>query len=56
MRRVRVMAPAHLHAGDMDLNGGLGRLYSTVGFAIDRPRLVVDIEESSAVEANDPFA
>jgi len=40
----------------MDLNGGLGRLYGTVGFAIDRPRLVVDIEESSVVEANDPFA
>jgi beta-ribofuranosylaminobenzene 5'-phosphate synthase len=56
MRCVRVTAPAHLHAGNMDLNGDLGRLYGTVGFAIDYPRLVVDIEKASVIEANDPFA
>lgn len=56
MKRVRVIAPAHVHAGNMDLNGSLGRLYGTVGFTIDRPKLVVEVEESDAIEANDPFA
>ena len=51
-----MIAPAHLHAGNIDLNGGLGRLYGTVGFTIDYPRLVVDLEESTRVEANDPYA
>jgi beta-ribofuranosylaminobenzene 5'-phosphate synthase len=40
----------------MDLNGSLGRLYGTVGFTIDRSRLVVEVEGSDAIEANDPFA
>jgi beta-ribofuranosylaminobenzene 5'-phosphate synthase len=56
MKGVRVVAPAHLHAGNMDLNGDLGRLYGTVGFTIGYPRVVVDVEESSRFETNDSFA
>lgn len=38
---VRVTAPARLHLGFLDLNGGLGRRYGSIGLAIDRP--VTDI-------------
>lgn len=38
---LRIVAPAHLHAGNPDLSGDLGRLYGTAGFVIDRPRTVL---------------
>ncbi len=53
---IRVTAPAHLHAGNMDLNGSMGRLYGTVGFAVENPRVVIEMEKSKSVEANDPIA
>jgi beta-RFAP synthase len=34
---VRVVAPARLHLGFLDLNGDLGRLFGSIGLAIDRP-------------------
>jgi beta-RFAP synthase len=34
---IRVTAPARLHLGFLDLNGGLGRRYGGIGLAIDRP-------------------
>ncbi len=34
---LRVTAPARLHLGFLDLNGGLGRRYGSIGMAIDRP-------------------
>lgn len=36
-RKVRVIAPARLHLGFLDLHGGLGRRYGSLGLAIDRP-------------------
>jgi len=56
MNCVRVVAPAHLHAGNFDLNGGLGRLYGTVGFTIDYPKLVIDVEKAVGVEAINTLA
>lgn len=53
---IKVNAPAHLHAGNIDLNGELGRVYGTVGFTIDRPSVVVKIEKASSIEANDIYA
>jgi beta-ribofuranosylaminobenzene 5'-phosphate synthase len=41
-----VVAPAHLHAGNMDLTGDLGRLYGTAGFTIDYPRTVIEAVKS----------
>src|SRR6476619_6297616 len=32
---VRVSAPARLHLGFLDLNGGLGRKFGSIGLAID---------------------
>lgn len=34
---VTAIAPARLHLGFLDLNGGLGRRFGSIGMAIDRP-------------------
>ncbi len=44
-----VVAPAHLHAGNMDLTGDLGRLYGTAGFTIDYPRTVIEAVKSDKI-------
>jgi beta-ribofuranosylaminobenzene 5'-phosphate synthase len=44
-----VVAPAHLHAGNMDLTGDLGRLYGTAGFTIDYPRTVLEVCKSDNI-------
>ncbi len=56
MRYVRVVAPAHLHAGNLDLCGDMGRLYGTVGFAVRDPGIEVRVEESDRPRAEDPYA
>jgi len=53
---LRIKAPAHLHAGNMDLHGGFGRLFGTVGFTIDYPFIVVEVEKSRDIQADDPYA
>ena len=54
--RVRVSAPSHVHVGNIDIHGGMGRLYGTLGFALENPRLVVEVEASRdpGVEPWDP--
>ncbi|HEX55193.1 MAG: GHMP kinase [Candidatus Altiarchaeales archaeon] len=47
MNSIRIIAPAHLHVGNIDMNGDLGRLYGTVGFTIDFPRTIIEISKSS---------
>ncbi|MET1123646.1 MAG: beta-ribofuranosylaminobenzene 5'-phosphate synthase family protein [Archaeoglobaceae archaeon] len=51
---VKVVAPAHLHAGNFDLTGDMGRLYGTVGFALDVP-IEVRVREGEA-RANEKWA
>lgn len=34
---IRVRAPARLHLGFLDLNGGLGRRFGSIGLAVDQP-------------------
>jgi len=53
---VRIIAPAHLHAGNPDLSGDMGRLFGTLGFAIEYPYLEVEIETSEKDKANDKDA
>lgn len=48
--RVTVEAPAHLHAGNIDLRGDLGRLYGTVGLTIDYPKTVIEVSMSDRLE------
>jgi beta-ribofuranosylaminobenzene 5'-phosphate synthase len=44
---IEVSAPSHVHAGNFDLHGGLGRLYGTVGFTLEEPRLLLRAERAS---------
>ena len=40
--RVIVQAPARLHLGFIDLNGECGRVFGSIGVALERPRYVVE--------------
>jgi beta-RFAP synthase len=48
--KLRLSTPARLHFGIIDMRGDLGRIHGSVGVAIEKPRLVIDIEESSKTE------
>ncbi|WP_297064231.1 beta-ribofuranosylaminobenzene 5'-phosphate synthase family protein [Thermococcus sp.] len=53
---IRISAPAHLHTGNPDLSGDMGRLYGTVGFAIETPRLEIVVREAEKDTSNDEDA
>ena len=55
MEKLLISAPAHLHTGNFDLTGDLGRLYGTVGFAIDIP-LEVEVAKAKGIKAEDKDA
>ncbi len=55
MEKLAISAPAHLHTGNFDLTGDLGRLYGTVGFAIDLP-LEVEVAKAKGIKAEDKDA
>ncbi len=46
--KVRIETSARLHLGLLDLNGDLGRLYGSIGVAIDRPALILGAERVPA--------
>ncbi|MEH3148340.1 MAG: GHMP kinase [Methylobacterium frigidaeris] len=48
-RSVRVHAPARLHFGFLDLHGGLGRRYGSLGLALDAPAVVIDAAPAAAL-------
>lgn len=45
---VTVTAPARLHLGFLDLNGGLGRRFGSIGLAVDRPATRLTLRRASA--------
>ena len=51
---VRVVAPARLHLGFLDLNGGLGRLFGSIGLAIDTPRTELVLKRARAFKERAP--
>ncbi len=51
---VRVIAPARLHLGFLDLNGGLGRLFGSIGLAVDTPRTELTLKRSQAYRGEGP--
>jgi len=51
---VRVVAPARLHLGFLDLNGGLGRRFGSIGLAIDQPRTELTLARSPRSSADGP--
>ncbi|GJD35926.1 beta-ribofuranosylaminobenzene 5'-phosphate synthase family protein [Methylobacterium aerolatum] len=46
---VRIEAPARLHFGFLDLHGGLGRRFGSVGLAIDTPSLLLTAQPAPAL-------
>ena len=50
--RVRVSAPARLHIGFLDLNGGLGRRFGSIGLAVDAPSVELVLERADAVRVD----
>jgi beta-RFAP synthase len=51
---VRVVAPARLHLGFLDLNGGLGRMFGSIGLAVDVPRTELVLRRSRAFKGEGP--
>ncbi|HEY4039084.1 MAG TPA: beta-ribofuranosylaminobenzene 5'-phosphate synthase family protein [Burkholderiaceae bacterium] len=54
--QIRVMAPARLHFGFIDLHGGLGRRFGSLGLAIDRPAVRLSVTRSTRTEIVGPAA
>jgi len=48
---VRVRAPARLHLGFLDLGGGLGRRFGSLGLAIDQPDTEIVISRGAGISA-----
>lgn len=53
---VRIRAPARLHLGLIDMNGDLGRRFGSIGLAVDRPALEVDVLQARDLSAEGPEA
>ncbi len=51
---VTVTAAARLHLGFLDMNGGLGRLFGSLGLAIDRPRTRLTVRRAAGLTAEGP--
>src|SRR5262245_8840239 len=51
---VRVVAPARLHLGFLDLNGSLGRLFGSIGLAVDTPRTELVLKRGPAFKGEGP--
>lgn len=49
--RVHVKAPARLHLGFLDLNGGLGRVYGSIGMAIEEPATILTLSRAATNKA-----
>jgi beta-ribofuranosylaminobenzene 5'-phosphate synthase len=50
------MAPARLHFGFVDLHGGLGRRFGSLGLAIDRPAVRLRAARAAVTEISGPDA
>lgn len=46
---IRVRAPARLHLGFLDLNGGLGRRFGSLGLAIDAPATAIAVRRAETL-------
>lgn len=53
---VTVSAAARLHLGFLDLNGGLGRRFGSLGLALEEPETVLELSRSPADSADGPQA
>lgn len=51
---VRVIAPARLHLGFLDLNGSLGRMFGSIGLAVDAPRTELIVKRGPVFKGEGP--
>jgi beta-ribofuranosylaminobenzene 5'-phosphate synthase len=51
-----VRTPARLHLGILDINGNLGRMYGSIGVAIERPNVVLEAEPADHLHVEGPGA
>ena len=49
-KRINISTPARLHLGFIDLHGGVGRKFGSVGIALDAPRLELEITSSAELD------
>lgn len=54
--RVTVTVPARLHLGFVDLHGGLGRRFGSLGIAIDTPRVRLSLGPAERLRVTGPGA
>ena len=54
--QIRVTAPARLHFGFVDLHGGLGRRFGSLGLAIDGPKVQIRVSRAETTEVCGPGA
>jgi len=52
--RVTITTPSRLHFGIVDMRGDLGRIYGSVGVAIEKPRLVLRASLRKTISASGP--
>jgi beta-ribofuranosylaminobenzene 5'-phosphate synthase len=53
---VRVVAPARLHLGFLDLHGGLGRKFGSLGVTLDEPRTALTVRRAETLSVGGPSA
>jgi len=53
---VRVSVPARLHVGFVDLHGGLGRRYGSLGISLDTPQTRISLRRSATLAVSGPSA
>lgn len=51
---VRIESAARLHLGFIDLHGGLGREFGSIGVALERPRLVLEAASADRLTTEGP--
>lgn len=52
--RVRIETAARLHTGFIDLHGGLGRKFGSIGVALEQPRLTLEATPADRLTAEGP--
>ncbi len=55
-RTIEVQAPARLHLGMLDLDGGLGRRFGGLGVAVERPVVRVAVRPAPVLRVHGPWA
>ena len=50
--RIMVKAPARLHFGFIDLDGSMGRIFGSIGLAVDEPRIILEAAAAKSLSVS----